>query len=175
MSELATGSRKAVTSMLSENLERLVLKKYPLWGAEVRLNDERSRFADSDPKGRVDYMAIETLDMSRSIRSIEAGYVHVFEVKSCMEDFKSGHGLNRVGDVNWLVMTADLYVQLIDSNIDTSGWNNLVWGKVDGRFTNSRTADAYVLSRKMPMSQAIWMILTNSDRVRRKGKGADVR
>ena len=168
-----TDNRKRITSMLSENLERLVLKKYPLWGAEVRLNDGSEGFADSEAMGRVDYMAIETLGMSHSIRSIEAGYVHVFEVKSCIEDFRSGHGLNRVGDVNWLVMTADLHAQLLDSGVDTSGWNRLVWGMVDGGFTNSSTLGAYITSRKMPMSQALWMILTNSDRVcRNKGKGS---
>jgi hypothetical protein len=163
-------NRAETTAMLSENLERFVLKKYPLWGAEVRLNDERDVFADSESKGRVDYMAIETLGMSHSIRSIEAGYVHAFEVKSCMEDFRSGHGLNRVGDVNWLVMTAHLSEQLIDQGVDTSGWNRLVW--LGDKFTNSSTVYAHATSRKMPMSQALWLILTNSDRVRRnRGKG----
>ena len=172
---MTSASRKEITSMLSEKLERFVLKKFPLWGAEVRLDNERYKFADSDAKGRVDYMAIETLGMSRSIRSIEAGYIHVFEVKSCTDDFKSGHGLNRVGDVNWLVMTKQLNEQLIDMQADTSGWNRLVWmGDEYNRFTDSSTRDACVTGRKMPMSQAIWMILTNSDRVHRKGKGVDV-
>ena len=107
-------------------------------------------------------MAFEPLDMSHSIRSIEAGYIHAFEVKSCMADFNSGHGLNRVGDVNWLVMTKELHEELIDREVDTSGWNRIVWGLVDGRFTNCSTRDAYKDSRKIPTSQALWMMLTAS-------------
>ena len=163
--------RKEITSMLSKNLENLILKKYPLWGSEVRLHDGE-RLPTNVVYGRADYVAIEPLSTSCSIRSIEAGYVHVFEIKSCLEDFKSGYGLNRVGDVNWLVITADLHEQLIDAHIDTSGWNRLVWGIIDDKFTSSSTKDAYITSRKFPMSQAIWMILMNSDRVcRNRGKG----
>lgn len=36
------------------------------------------------------------------------------EVKSCMADFKSGHGLTFLGDENWLVCTRDLAHELYD-------------------------------------------------------------
>ena len=165
-------SRSETTAMLSENLEGLVLSKYPLWASEVKLNDGEL-FADAEKKGRVDYMAFEPLGMSHSIRSIEAGLVHAFEVKSCMADLNSGHGLNRVGDVNWLVMTKELHEELIDKEIDTSGWNRVVWGIIDGRFAIASARAAYKTSRKMPTSQALWMMLTASQRFVVRGVGYD--
>ena len=39
------------------------------------------------------------------------------EVKSCMEDFKSGHGLTFLGDENWLVCPRDLADELHDRRL----------------------------------------------------------
>jgi hypothetical protein len=146
--------------MLSEALERLYLPKFPLWAAEVKL-DEGDRFADAEPKGRVDYMAFMPKNQSHSIRSIETGCVHAFEVKSCMADFRSGHGLNRVGDVNWLVVTGKLWEQLIDTRADTSGWNGLVW-RGDEFWGANPLRPEQTTGRKMPVSQAMWMMLMSS-------------
>ncbi|MFQ9101283.1 MAG: hypothetical protein ACLR5C_05005 [Bifidobacterium adolescentis] len=44
--------------------------------------------------------------------SVELGEFSCYEIKSCMEDFTSGHGLTFYGDVNYLVTTRELAEQL---------------------------------------------------------------
>ncbi len=44
--------------------------------------------------------------------SVELGEFSCYEVKSCMADFKSGHGLTFYGDVNYLVTTRELAEEL---------------------------------------------------------------
>lgn len=156
-------NRPDITAMLSDELEKQVLSKFRLWGAEVKLHEED--MFGTPQGGRVDYMAFEPLDMSCSLRSIECGAVHVFEVKSCMADLKSGHGMNLVGDVNWLVCTADLWREIIDKQENVSGWKQLVWEWVKpGRFnpTTARYERHEITGRKMPVSKAIWLILMAS-------------
>lgn len=46
--------------------------------------------------------------------ALEHGKFVFVEVKSCMADFKSGHGLTFLGDENWLVCTRDLAHELYD-------------------------------------------------------------
>ena len=44
--------------------------------------------------------------------SVELGRFECYEVKSCMADFNSGHGLTFYGDVNYLVTTRELAEEL---------------------------------------------------------------
>lgn len=161
--------RRDTTLMLSDALERLWLPKFPLWAAEVKL-DDGDRFRDAERKGRVDYMAFMPKGQSHSIRSVEESHVHVFEVKSCMADLKSGHGMNRVGDVNWLVITEKLNVQIIEQRADISGWNRLVLR--DGELWGANPLRPEIVTgRKLPVSQALWMMLM-SRRVYVRGERA---
>lgn len=157
--------RKAITEMFSKQLERQILCRYPIWAAEVKLDDYHWMYSADKHKGRVDYMAFEPQDMSRSIRSLEAGILHVFEVKSCMDDFKSGHGMNKVGDVNWLVCTKELWTELYEKNVDTSGWRPLIYGWItDGKFNPCplRYTNMDIIGRKLPLVQALWMMLQST-------------
>ena len=158
--------------MLSCELERQILSKFPLWASEVKLNSGEV-FGGFQLTGRVDYMAFEPLNMSKSLRSIEAGTIHVFEVKSCMADLKSGHGMNRVGDVNWLVCTKKLWTEIIEKNIDVSGWKPLIFGWVDDSSFNPKQPkyEPYeITGRKLPVSQALWMMLTASGKTALRGE-----
>lgn len=47
----------------------------------------------------------------------EHGKFVFVEVKSCMADFKSGHGLTFLGDENWLVCPRDLAHELYDERL----------------------------------------------------------
>ena len=157
--------RTATTELLSGELERQILSRYPIWAAEVKLDDYHMMYADDRHRGRVDFMAFEPLDMSKSIRSLEAGTLHVFEVKSCMADLKSGHGMNRVGDVNWLVCTKELWIEICQRQVDVSGWLPLVYGwRKEGRFNPCplRYARTDIVGRKLPLVQAIWMMYTTN-------------
>ncbi len=59
---------------------------------------------------RIDYMRFKPVNNSQG--GIERGSFYCFEVKSCKEDFESGHGLNFIGDFNYLVLPEGLYDQL---------------------------------------------------------------
>lgn len=158
--------RSDTTAMLSDALEGLLSRRYPLWASEVRL-DDGGRFPDEPHGGRVDYMAFEPKGMSHSVHSVEAGLLHVFEVKSCMDDLMSGHGLNRVGDLNWLVVTQDLWREVIETQTRTNGWRPLVYSVRKGTFRTATLRDimqADITGRKLPISQAMWMMLTASSK-----------
>lgn len=106
-------TRPETTRALSDMVEaRLRGKTY--WAREVLLGATDARAP------RVDYMSFK-LAPSGSLAItpglIEHSEFSCYEVKSCMADFKSGHGLNFVGDKNYLVCERDLadklYEQLI--------------------------------------------------------------
>lgn len=56
---------------------------------------------------RVDYMRF--VPANNSVSGIEKGDCYCYEIKSSVEDFKSGHGLNYIGDYNYLVMQEEVY------------------------------------------------------------------
>lgn len=75
------------------------------WAAEVKLETANAK------SPRVDYMSFRLNRGDRgqaTAASMERGIFACYEVKSCMDDFKSGHGLNFVGDENYLVCEREL-------------------------------------------------------------------
>lgn len=62
---------------------------------------------------RVDFMQF-TPDNQLCASGIEHGYFTCYEIKSCKADLISGHGLNFIGEKNYLVMTMDTYKECID-------------------------------------------------------------
>lgn len=102
-------SRKEVTSLLNRELIRVKLERknaYSYWAHEVEVYDER--------KGAttwVDFMQFEPGGYHTATHpgNVEAGTFTCYEVKSCLEDIKSGHGLNFYGDENYLVMPVEVY------------------------------------------------------------------
>lgn len=59
---------------------------------------------------RVDYMVFKPLN--NSVSGIEKGDFYCYEIKSCKKDFESGHGLNFIGDYNYLVLPQGLYEEI---------------------------------------------------------------
>lgn len=97
-------NRPETTRALSDMVEaRLRGKTY--WAREVLIGAADTRAP------RVDYMSFR-LAPSHSLAItpglVEHGEFCCYEVKSCMADFKSGHGLNFVGDRNFLVCEREL-------------------------------------------------------------------
>lgn len=97
-------NRPETTRALSDMVEaRLRGKAY--WAREVLLGATDAR------SPRVDYMSFR-LGPSNSFAItpgvIEHGEFACYEIKSCMADFRSGHGLNFVGDRNFLVCEREL-------------------------------------------------------------------
>ena len=60
---------------------------------------------------RVDYMQFVPPNQM-SISGLEKGIFICYEIKSCLSDFKSGHGQNYIGEENYLVMPMELYKKL---------------------------------------------------------------
>lgn len=112
-----TGMKRAeITSLLDSELIRLRLEKknaYSYWAHEVWLDrytdhEKRVDFMEFMPKGGVTYS---------DAPHIEHGTFSFYEIKSCIADLKSGHGLNFYGDENWLVMPVELFDKYTDLKI----------------------------------------------------------
>lgn len=109
--------RSEITSLLDDELVRLRLTKrnaYGYWAHEVWLD----RY--SDHERRVDFVEFTPYGgpMYGDAAHVEHGKFTFYEVKSCMADLKSGHGLNFEGDENFLVMPVELYEKYLQSKID---------------------------------------------------------
>lgn len=105
--------RSEITAGLSTLLEQHLDKQTCVYGSEVSI----------EPLGRCrpDYLAVSAnYGKLATVASIERSEVIVYEIKSCLADFKSGHGVNEVGDNNWLVMPFEV-IQSINQ-YDLSGW-----------------------------------------------------
>ncbi len=61
---------------------------------------------------RVDYMQFVP-PSQMSISALEKGIFICYEIKSCLSDFKSGHGQNYIGEENYLVMPMELYKKVV--------------------------------------------------------------
>ena len=79
-------SRMDVTEELSEKVAKKLRRQFALVAQEVWV----------DPAHRVDFVAFSPGVGGRNMKLEHGRFVFV-EVKSCMADFKSGHGLTRTG------------------------------------------------------------------------------
>lgn len=102
--------RAEITELLDNELIRLRLTKrnaYSFWAHEVWLD----RYKEKGEAKRVDF--VEFVPKGGPMYSdgphVEHGIFTFYEVKSCMADLKSGHGLTFEGDENFLVMPVELY------------------------------------------------------------------
>lgn len=99
-------SRKDVTAELSEKVAKKLRRHFAIVAQEVWV----------DPDHRVDFVAFSPGSGGRNA-ALEHGIFVFVEVKSCMADFKSGHGLTFLGDENWLVCPRDLAHELHDERL----------------------------------------------------------
>ena len=110
-------SRTETTKLLDSELIRLRLTRknaYSFWAHEVWLDrytdhEKRVDFMEFVPKGGVTYS---------DGPHIEHGTFSFYEVKSCISDLKSGHGLNFDGDENWLVMPVEMFEPYKEAKIN---------------------------------------------------------
>lgn len=88
----ANPKRRETTAELSEKALRKLRREFLLVSAEVWV----------DSGHRVDFVAYRTGSGGQN-SAVERGTFCFVEVKSCMDDFTSGHGKTFEGDENWLV------------------------------------------------------------------------
>lgn len=97
-------NRAETTALLSALLERDVLIGTH-WASEVKYMKRDGTV------GRVDFMSFKPREQryGPTAASVEGGKFTAYEVKSCKDDFASGHGLNFIAERNCLVMPMALY------------------------------------------------------------------
>lgn len=97
-------TRPEITAELSTMIEKKINPNNDpriYWAKEVTFDYSTNHAV------RVDYMRF--VPVNNSVSGIEKGDCYCYEIKSSIEDFKSGHGLNFIGDYNYLVMPGKLY------------------------------------------------------------------
>ena len=147
-------TRTETTSALARLVEPRIRRRCRLWAPEVEVPGG----------GRVDFMGFQPYGERPDAASIERGELVCYEVKSCMADFESGHGLNFVGDENWLVCPRDLCDRLRERMrlprvagvlCPDAGWKRLLE-------VIHQPPDAYRYRRTMSAAEAIWRIAKES-------------
>jgi len=145
-------SRTETTAMLSKLVEKRLKNRVSYWASEVNfdLGTPRNR--------RIDYIGFKPFTPGYVLEpsSVELGTFSCYEIKSCMADFKSGHGLTFYGDENYLVTTPELADDLLDeANAYERGmdddltlakrlcWDSYEWDGVDSDCVAKDEDDAW--------------------------------
>lgn len=159
---MSRADRAEATTMLSRLLEKRLESRKLFWSAEVSFDKGTSS------ERRIDYVAFKPFTPQYSVEptSVELGRFECYEVKSCMADFQSGHGLTFYGDRNYLVCTRGLAELLQGSGLvpreingmlvpDAGGNRLIVKG---GELSNERLS-----YRKRPASEMLWQMVQAHD------------
>jgi hypothetical protein len=143
--------RNEITERLGKLLEKRLAKE-PFSAKEVTF---------WRPHIRVDYMAFRPKPCGGANlpASVELGEFSCFEIKSCMADFKSGNGLNFIGDKDYLVCTDELAEQLCGSSLLHSGVSVLVPTKNWMRLRTKYDMPTFQKMRELPASCMLWAML----------------
>lgn len=138
--------------MLSELVEGRLGHQYAMWAAEVEFDKGTDRGI------RIDYMGFSP----RCVRnvtapsSVELGKFDCYEVKSCMADFNSGHGLNFIGDRNFLVTTREVAEALCGKVYIY--YDVLVPDGPRGRLVPYMKGNDPYVGRTRPASEMLWQM-----------------
>jgi len=103
-----TSCRKDITNLLSISVRKYI---NPHNDPRIYMAREVTFDYSTDHAIRVDFMKFHPVN--NSVSGIEKGDFYCYEIKSSAEDFRSGHGLNFIGDYNYLVMTEELYAKVL--------------------------------------------------------------
>lgn len=130
-------NRREVTSKLSVLVENKLDSNHMYWSSEVNFDKGMQN------ERRIDFVGFKpfTPDLVTDANSVELGTFACYEVKSCMEDFKSGNGLTFYGDLNYLVTTQEFAEELkkknlIPWNVDAILCPDKNWSRLFSKFTS---------------------------------------
>jgi hypothetical protein len=116
-------NRTKITNSLSDLVRKKLSNNCTFWAEEVTLD-----FG----KARVDFIGFQPHLIGQNgmcPAALDKGIFSFYEVKSCMADFKSGNGLNFLGDENYLVCERELADQLYQKAMLPSGCKIIVPNK----------------------------------------------
>ena len=156
-------SRADTTAMLSQLVEKRLRNQCAFWASEVNFD------RNTPDERRVDYVGFTPRNVNGEPvpASVENGWFDFYEIKSCMADFTSGHGLTFYGDQNYLVCTKELCADLV--------MNKMVPERVDAILTPDSTGRKLITGlsqpynhlsyRRRPASEILWaMVKANGKR-----------
>ena len=150
-------NRKQITARLSQLLEKYIhisdTRIY--WAKEVTFDYSTSH------RIRIDYMRFKP--KNNTVSGIEKGDFYCYEIKSCVDDFKSKNGHNFIGDYNYYVMEQELF-----ENVKTQipfGIGVLVPAKYN---TLESIRKAKRLDRTRPVCEMLLMMFRSANRDRGK-------
>ena len=159
-------TRKEITEHLNHELEKHILNgKGNYWAKEVTFDYGK------EGSCRVDYMLYKPVNQL-SVDGLEKGIFICYEIKSCVEDFNSGHGLNFIGEQNYLVMMKDTYDTLKERKMNTKVSRNvgiLVYDS--GKFSAAKCS--YKTYRTKSMVEMLFAMLRSRQAENRKDNGND--
>lgn len=165
-------NRPEITSKLSKLVEKRLESQHMYWSAEVdfdkNLENER----------RIDYVGFKpfTPFSVNEPASVELGNFEFYEVKSGMNDFKSGHGLTYYGDKNYLVTTQEFAEELrTTQNYPENVTSILCPDKNWTRLYTKINLNGYMVHRTRSSSEILWAIVQAHEKdtrtlIRRFGK-----
>lgn len=153
-------NRKEITERLSFLTEQMINKdpySRIYWAKEVTF-DYRTKNAV-----RVDYMMFQPVN--NTISGIEKGDFYCYEIKSSVEDFKSKHGHNFLGDFNYYVMPRKVFESVKDRLPHEVG---VYVTDEDCRLALYSVKQARRKSRTRPVSEMLLMMFRSAARERKE-------
>lgn len=144
--------RKEITRVISLSLEKHL---NPHNDTRIYIAKEVTFDYSTGNAIRVDYMRFKPVN--NTVSGIEKGDFYCYEIKSSVEDFNSGHGLNFIGDYNYLVMPEEVYAKVsrdipyyvgvyVDDGLNYKGeWYDLKCVKKARRHDRSRPVSEMLL------------------------------
>lgn len=150
-------NRAETTELLSALLERDVLSGTH-WAKEVK-------YLKADGTlGRVDYMSFRPREQryGPTAAAVEGGKFTCYEIKSCIDDLRSGHGLNFIGERNAMVMPMGLYRRLSQADtMDVSVYVPIPY--YEGRATDDMKWREYEEPHAMTPDKREWRLAKMTD------------
>ncbi|KRK38995.1 hypothetical protein [Loigolactobacillus bifermentans] len=147
--------RSEITKRLSDLVAKRLVSQDEYWSSEVTFDQWR------DSERRIDFVGFKPgrSGMAVTAATIELGEFSCYEVKSCMGDFKSGHGLSFYGDHNYLVTTQEFAEELyqkimLPNNIDAVLCPDKNWTRLYRKFDFGPNRN-----RARPASEMLWNIV----------------
>lgn len=152
--------RKETTARLSQLLEKHIDPHNDpriYWAKEVTFDYETAHTV------RVDYMHFKPLN--NTVSGIEKGDFYCYEVKSSVEDFRSDHGHNFLGDYNYYVMPVEVFEAVRQ---ELPYWVGVYVPNQNGSFLRS-AKNARRRDRTRPVSEMLLMMWRSTRREIVKG------
>lgn len=120
-----------------------------------------------DAAHRVDFVGFRPMPYADSLSvAVERGEFVYVEVKSCMDDYRSGHGLCLLGDESWLVCPQEL-AEEVRYDHEKVGAARILSPDKAGRLRTVKLPCMPVTVRSLSAAELLWRMVSRSSHVYR--------